>query len=74
MWSFYLGVGSLLPGVGFLLGLGAIASGLRGLSAARKDPELGGQLHGWVGIFLGTSSVLAHLVALAGLVSEGYQF
>ena len=51
--SYYLGVFSVLPMVGILLGAIAVALGVMGLRFWRANPQAGGQIHSWVGILAG---------------------
>jgi len=66
VWSYYLGVGSLLC-IPFL-GLVAIWFGVRGIREARKNPRAKGAVHAWVGIILGALSTFVLLVATVMLV------
>lgn len=60
--AYYLGVFSLIPCLGFFLGLGSIVMGVIGLNHAGKRPEAKGKVHAWVGIVLGALVVIAHIV------------
>ena len=60
--AYYLGVFSLIPCVGFLLGLAAIILGVMGLKQASNRPETKGKAHAWVGIILGALVIIAHIV------------
>ena len=51
--SYYLGVFSLIPCVGALLGIAAVIFGILGLKAAAKNPQAKGKVHAIVGIVLG---------------------
>lgn len=51
--SYYLGVFSLLPLVGIVLGIAAIVLGIQGLRVAKHHPEAKGKIHAWVGIIVG---------------------
>ncbi len=65
--SYYLGVFSLIPGRGLLLGCIAVPLGISGLWKRWALPQIRGSLHALVGICLGGLSVAAHL-AVAGLM------
>ena len=51
--AYYLGVFSLIPLIGVLLGIPAFFLGLKGLRVAREHPEARGKAHAWVGILVG---------------------
>jgi hypothetical protein len=67
--SYYVGVFSLIPCIGFLLAIVAIVLGFMGLKYAKAHPTAKGQAHAIVGILLGTLVLLGHvgLVAAAAL-------
>lgn len=58
LWSYYLGIFSLLCG---LTSLPAIVTGVMGLAYAGKHPEAKGVVHCWVGILVGAFSLLLFL-------------
>jgi hypothetical protein len=60
--AYYLGVFSLIPCIGFVLGIGGIVLGIFGLKEAGKHPESKGKVHAWIGIVVGGLVVLAHVV------------
>jgi len=66
LWSYYLGVFSLLCGL--LLGLPALVLGIKGLQVAAHHPEARGKVHAWVGIVLGSVTTAATLAAVAFIV------
>jgi len=51
--AYYLGVFSLIPVVGIVLGLAAFVLGIMGLRFHRQNPTAGGAVHAWIGIILG---------------------
>ena len=51
--SYYLGVFSVIPMVGILLGAIAVTLGVMGLRYWRANPQTGGQIHSWIGILAG---------------------
>jgi len=53
LFSYYLGVFSLIPLIGGVLGIIAVVMGLKGLKHAKSHPEARGKVHAWVGIVLG---------------------
>ena len=68
--GYYLGVFSLIPCLGALLGPAALVLGILGLSARSKNPALPGKAHAIVAIVAGTLTTLANWgVGVAMLVS-----
>ena len=65
--AYYLGIFSLIPGLGFFLGIAAFVLGLLGLRTKKRHPEVRGTVHAWIGIIIGAVVVLLHLV-LIGLM------
>lgn len=59
--AYYIGVFSLIPILGLLLGPIAIACGIYGLRAAAESPAARGRAHAWAGIIIGTLVLLAHV-------------
>ncbi len=51
--AYYLGVFSVIPVVGIVLGIAAFILGLLGLKFARAHPESKGKVHAWIGIVVG---------------------
>ena len=62
--AYYLGCFSIIPVVGFFLGLGAVALGIMGLKKRRGNPVTKGSLHACVGILFGGLMMLAWAVAI----------
>lgn len=62
--AYYLGVFSLIPLVGVLLGIPAFFLGLKGLRVAREHPEARGKAHAWVGILVGGFFGLLYLILI----------
>jgi hypothetical protein len=60
--AYYLGVFSLIPCVGFLLGIAAVVLGIMGLRFARLNPTAKGGVHAWVGIVIGGLVSVAHVI------------
>jgi hypothetical protein len=61
--AYYLGVFSLIPCIGVLLGVTAIILGVLGLKYRTTHPTAGGTGHAWAGIILGSLVLLGHVVA-----------
>jgi hypothetical protein len=59
--AYYCGVFSLIPCLGFILGIAAILLGTYGLRIAAEQPESKGKAHAWVGIIIGTVVVILHI-------------
>ncbi len=51
--AYYLGIFSLFPMLGFLLGAAAFILGIRGLMFVKRHPEAKGKVHAWIGIICG---------------------
>jgi hypothetical protein len=62
--GYYLAVFSLIPGVGYPLGLAAFPLGIVGLRKIARQPGLPGRVHAWVAILVGGLSILGHTTAL----------
>ena len=63
--AYYLGIFSLIPCFGLLLGAAAFILGILGLKAAKEHPEAHGKVHAWVGIILGGLCAAGNLIGLA---------
>ncbi|MGD0743681.1 MAG: GYF domain-containing protein [Verrucomicrobiota bacterium] len=66
--AYYLGVFSVIPPAGVLLGIPALILGILGLRFRRRNPEAGGSLHAWIGIVLGGLFGLGYLALIALVV------
>lgn len=69
--GYYLGVFSLIPCVGLLLGPIAVILGVLGLRAVREHPDRKGTIHAWTAIILGACATLGNLV-LIGLIAAPF--
>jgi len=49
--AYYLGVFSIIPA--FPIGLAALALGIAGLRARKRQPLIRGAVHAWIGIIVG---------------------
>ncbi len=63
--AYYLGVFSVIPPVGALLGIPALVLGISGLRFRRRNPETGGSVHAWIGIVLGGLFGFGYLALIA---------
>jgi hypothetical protein len=68
--AYYLGVFSVIPLIGTVLGLAALVLGIMGLRMAARRPEVKGKVHAWVGIIVGGFFGLGYL-ALTVLIVVG---
>lgn len=68
--SYYIGLFSLLPFIGLLMGISAVVLGILGLKAARANPAIKGVTHAWVGIICGGFWALAYAASLAFIVAS----
>ena len=73
--SYYLGVFSLIPCVGAILGIAAVVLGIMGLKVANKNPDAKGKAHAIVGIICGGLFGLIWIgltvVVLIGILLDG---
>jgi len=69
--AYYLGVFSVIPFLGFPLGVAALILGLRGLRRAKDHPEARGKAHAWVGIIAGGFFGLLYLILTVFLIYAG---
>lgn len=69
--AYYLGVFSVIPPAGALLGIPALVLGILGLRFRRRNPEAGGAVHAWLGIVLGGLFGLGYLVLIALVIIAG---
>jgi hypothetical protein len=58
--AYYLGVFSLIPCLGLLLGPAGLITGIMGVRAQRADPRKGGVGHSIAGIVLGSLTTVAN--------------
>ncbi|WP_164101697.1 DUF4190 domain-containing protein [Candidatus Laterigemmans baculatus] len=65
--SYYLGIVSLLPVIGFPLGVASIILGIGGLRARRQTPIIKGSAHAIIGIVLGLCGMPLHLLFGMGI-------
>jgi hypothetical protein len=63
--SYYLGVFSIIPLLGFILGCIAVPLGISGLRKRKQNPVIRGTAHAWIGIVAGGLSIAVHLVLFA---------
>ncbi len=66
--AYYLGVFSIIPCLGIVLGIAGFVLGLKGLAFAKQHPEAKGATHAWVGIIAGGLFGFGYLIALIVLV------
>lgn len=51
--AYYLGLFSLLPLIGLALAIPAVILGVIGLRNVKREPEVKGTVHAWIGIVMG---------------------
>jgi hypothetical protein len=66
--AYYLGIFSIIPVVGLVLGCFAIYLGFSGLRRRKLHPVIRGAVHAWIGIVCGGLSVLVHLLVVAAII------
>ncbi len=66
--AYYLGLFSILPVAGAVMGPVAIFSGVKGLRKVKEINGLPGKTHAWVGIVMGTIGTLFNLLILIVVV------
>ena len=66
--SYYLGIFSLFPCLGFPLGIAAVYFGIQGLRRVRATPEVRGGAHAWAGVICGSLFGLFNLLLIGLLV------
>ncbi len=67
--AYYLGLFSLFPGLGALMGLAAVYFGVKGVRRERMNPAVRGGIHAWVGIVCGVLFGLLNWGLIAVAVS-----
>jgi len=66
--SYYLGIFSLIPCLGFPLGIAAICYGVMGLRRVRENPAVRGGAHAWAGIICGSLFGVLNFLGLVIIV------
>jgi len=66
--SYYLGLFSLLPIIGFFLGAAALILGIMGLRDRSKRPEIKGHVHAGIGIGCGALTTLIWGFAIVSMI------
>jgi hypothetical protein len=69
--SYYLGLFSLFPAIGLLLGIAAIVLGIRGIKYYKRHPQVRGIVHAWIGICSGTFFPLIQLLIVLAIIGAG---
>jgi hypothetical protein len=68
LWAYYLGLFSLIPCFGILLGIAALILGIGGLRYANLHPEARGKVHAWVGVIMGTLCAAGYTLMLVLII------
>ena len=58
LYSYYLGVFSLIPFIGLFLGVAALVTGFKGIKYSKENPGIAGIGHAYAGIILGVLGLL----------------
>jgi len=66
--AYYLGIFAFIPCFGFFLGIPAVIAGILGLKSAKRQPEVKGKVHAWLGIIFGTFFTLLYLSVILMVV------
>jgi hypothetical protein len=69
--AYYCGVFSIIPFLGFFIGIAALCLGIAGLKKRKQTPIIRGSVHAWIGIICGTLSILAHLAFVVLIFGAG---
>jgi len=67
--SYYLGLFSLFPVLGLILGVVAIVLGIQGIKFYRKHPQVRGIVHAWIGICAGAGAMLLQAGIVCAIVA-----
>ncbi|MDR3691476.1 MAG: hypothetical protein P4L46_19000 [Fimbriimonas sp.] len=67
--SYYLGLFSIFPVLGLIMGAVAVRLGMKGLAAAKENPSVAGGTHAKVGIGCGAIGFLFNLAFVALIVA-----
>lgn len=68
LWSYYLGIFSLIPCLGILMGIAAIILGAMAIKRFNANPAIRGRTHAIVGIVAGALCILIQ-IALAIVIA-----
>ena len=66
--AYYLGLFSILPVIGFFLGIAAFFLGISGLKKRKANPVIKGSVHAWVGIGCGGLMAIVWGLSIMGFV------
>ncbi|MFA6045800.1 MAG: hypothetical protein WC718_12525 [Phycisphaerales bacterium] len=66
--GYYVSIGSLIPGLGLLLGPAAMVLGVMGIKRVRAEPKVRGTAHAIVALVLGSITTLGYWGLVVGLV------
>ena len=69
--AYYMGVFSLIPCLGPLLGIPAFILGILGLKFYKANPEAKGKAHAWVGIIIGGIWIVLSVLMLIVILFNG---
>jgi hypothetical protein len=66
--AYYTGIGSLIPVLGIILGPIAFVLGILGLRKRKRQPEVKGAAHAWIGIVLGFINIVVYSGLLVSIL------
>ena len=69
--AYYLGVFSLIPCLGIPLAVAALVLGVLGLRARKRNPEIKGSAHAWIGIIAGGFMLFLQVAGLVAVAVMG---
>jgi len=68
LFAYYLGLFSLFPVLGFVLGVAAFILGILGLKKRRENPAVKGSVHAWIGIGCGGVMAIVWGISIIGMI------
>ncbi len=68
--AYYLGIVSLLPVIGVPFGVASVTLGCMGLSRRKRNPVIKGSAHAWIGIILGSLSLLCGAGIVVAIIAS----
>jgi len=66
-----LGIFSMVPPVGAVLGIPAVVLGISGLGFYQQNPASGGKVHAWIGIIFGGLFAVGYWVLITAYIISG---
>lgn len=66
--AYYLSIFGLFPLIGILLAIPAVILGISGLKKRKRNPVIKGSVHAWIGIVLGSLSILYNGLIIVAMI------